>query len=357
MKSIERRKSITIFMAASLISLHCVLRADELSPFEQIDPSYYETNVSKLIEIKNTEDIIGKRKALIRYIWADEGFPSTKLPGSIEENIKDDRYAELFKSNLKQIDKISVNMDSEFNAIIYHFIPKKCNEKLIIYHQGHSGDFIKGINTIRACLDRGYSVMGFSMPLMGMNNQPTIEHERFGKIKLTNHEHLKLLKSPIKYFIEPLTVAINYAAKFKYHQIHMIGISGGGWTTTLYAAIDPRILHSFPVAGSVPLYLRTNRDWGDYEQTLPQLYVIANYLELYIIGSHGNNRKQLQILNKYDSCCFAGIKYQMYENVVKEAVAKLGKGEFEIFLDDTHKEHKISSRSLDVIFADLKNTI
>jgi len=241
------------------------------------------------------------------------------------------------------------------DSIIYHFTPKKPNHELIVYHQGHNGDFVVGINTIRSCLDRGYSVMGFSMPLLGMNSRPVIELERFGKLKLSKHEHLKFLKNPIKYFVEPVAMALNYAAKFEYRRVSMIGISGGGWTTTLYAAIDPRISCSYPVAGTLPIYLRSDskRDWGDYEQTVPELYSIANYLELYIMGSYGNARKQIQILNKYDSCCFAGIKYRTYEEVVKAAVAGLGEGEFGIFLDDTHKEHKISEKTLKVIFDDL----
>jgi hypothetical protein len=32
----------------------------------------------------------------------------------------------------------------------------------------------------------------------------------------------------------------------------MLGLSGGGWSTTLAAAVDPRIQLSFPTAGSVP---------------------------------------------------------------------------------------------------------
>ena len=58
----------------------------------------------------------------------------------------------------------------------------------------------------------------------------------------------------------------------------MIGLSGGGWTTTLYAAIDPRVRLSFPVAGTLPDYLRLGRpgDKGDWEQFYPDLYKVAN---------------------------------------------------------------------------------
>ena len=36
---------------------------------------------------------------------------------------------------------------------------------------------------IQKSLDDGYPVLAFSMPLLGMNNQPIIESENFGKIK------------------------------------------------------------------------------------------------------------------------------------------------------------------------------
>lgn len=340
----------TLVASFSLIGL-----ADEASEFEQIDPAYLETDVPGLIQINSAADIVHKREALSRYIWGPKGLPASKLPDDVSKNITDERYAKLSETSLERIDKITVAMDFGLDSIIYHFTPKKPNRELIVYHQGHNGDFVVGINTIRSCLDRGYSVMGCSMPLLGMNSRPVIELERFGKLKLSKHEHLKFLKNPIKYFVEPVATALNYAAKFEYRRVSMIGISGGGWTTTLYAAIDPRISCSYPVAGTLPIYLRSDskRDWGDYEQTVPELYSIANYLELYIMGSYGNARKQIQILNKYDSCCFAGIKYRTYEEVVKAAVAGLGEGEFGIFLDDTHKEHKISEKTLKVIFDDL----
>jgi hypothetical protein len=218
-----------------------------------------------------------------------------------------------------------------------------------------------GKNTIKFFVDKGYSVMAFSLPLLGMNNQPVIDFPGFGKVKLQAHNFLILLKSkdlsPIKFFMEPIAVSLNYAEKkFGFKPIYMIGISGGGWATTLYSAIDTRITKSYPVAGTLPLFLRIPRDWGDWEQFEPELYQIADYLELYILGSYGDFRKQFQILNKYDSCCFAGIKYQVYENEIKKAVSLLGKGEFDIFLDDTHKEHKISDNVLNIVIKDLEGT-
>ena len=91
----------------------------------------------------------------------------------------------------------------------YLFLPEKSNNKLIIYHQGHAGGFVLGKDTISDFLKEGYSVLAFSMPLVGDNNQPIADLGHFGKIKLTQHDQLALLEtpdgeSPIKFFVEPI---------------------------------------------------------------------------------------------------------------------------------------------------------
>jgi len=160
--------------------------------------------------------------------------------------------------------------------------------------------------------------------------------------------------SPFKYFLEPVVRAVNYAEQVLHaRHVHMIGISGGGWTTTLAAALDPRIEVSFPVAGTLPGYLRrqdapcSQPDRGDLEQYHPVLYSIADYLDLYILGSYGRGRAQLQVLNQFDSCCFAGIRFLTYEDIVKDVVRRLGAGTYDIFLDSSHRSHLISDHALE----------
>lgn len=247
----------------------------------------------------------------------------------------------------------------ESNA--YHFIPKKPNNKVILYHQGHQGDFYNGKEQIAEFLNNGYSVVAFSMPLLGINNQPVVEFPKLGKMKLTNHERMSFLfpakGHPVKYFIEPVVTVLNYLDnKFDYHTVSMVGLSGGGWTTTLAAAVDTRITKSFPVAGTYPMYIQSSLPkgwWGDYEEVVPELYNIANYLELYILGAYGPDRKQLQILNRYDPCCFAGTESETYKHIVKELVYQLGAGEYDLFLDDSHGRHIISEVSMDKILSEL----
>jgi len=96
-----------------------------------------------------------------------------------------------------------------------------------------------------------------------------------------------------------------------------------------------------------------NKSWGDYEQYVPEIYRVANYLELYIMGAFGENRNQLQILNQFDSCCFDGTGYTTYVDLIKSRINALESGNFDVFLDSSHREHKISNAALEVIFKDL----
>jgi hypothetical protein len=75
----------------------------------------------------------------------------------------------------------------------------------------------------------------------------------------------------------------------------------------------------------------------------------VNYLELYILGSYGANRKQLQIINQYDPDCFAGTKWETYKDVVRARVYRLGSGEFDLFMDDSHRKHVISEAAMSQI--------
>jgi hypothetical protein len=327
---------------------------------------FLDTNVNELISIDSTEKATAKRAELVTFIWGSGGLPK-ELP-TVEEGIQDDRYSDL--SNLKQIDRLTVTMDLGFTSTAYHFVPAQSNGKLLIYQGGHDGDFIVAKALFEFFIKHGFAIMAFSMPLETPNNRPIVDVEHIGKIQLTFHDQLKFLKMktghPVQLFLTPITVCLNYAQPLGYNSVYMTGVSGGGWTTTTYAAVDPRVTRSYPVAGSLPLHLREDQkrsnsahraaDWGDYEQTIPELLSIANYLDLYVLSSFGKDRKQLQILNKYDPCCLAGESFRTYEGVVNERVRNLGGGSFAVYLDTKNREHSISGSALAAILDDI-NTL
>ena len=338
-----------VFPYQFLDSAKEVIFADNLHSQEDISN---KIAISSIIDINNESDILKKREALNHLIWKTESLPNS-YPDKIEKNILDERFTDL--NNLKQIDRFSIEMKHGLLSYVYLFLPEKSNNQLIIYHQGHSGGFINGISTINYFLNNGYSVMAFSMPLVGMNNQPIIDVENIGSVKFFEHDQFKFLESenfsPLNYFFTPITLSLNYLdLNYNFKNYHMIGISGGGWTTTIYPALDTRISKSFAVSGSLPIPLRINpQDIGDYEQLVPDFYSIANYLEFYVMSSYGPNREFVQIFNKFDPCCFSGTLFENYQDEIQNKLSELNSGKFDVILDDTHSEHKISEKSLELI--------
>ena len=316
-----------------------------------------QANVDYLIKIDSKLDIDQKRDFLTEFFW-DVGSlqyvkDKSQLP-EVESDISDSNYKDL--QNLSRIDRLTVEIEYGVSSVSYLFIPERSNEKLILYHQGHGGDFLLGMDTIQFFLDRNFTVVAMAMPLLGMNNKPIVEIDGLGQIKLNSHNQLRLLETenfnPMKLFVDPIQINLNFLDKeYNFKQYSMIGLSGGGWTTVVYSAIDERISNSFSVGGSMPIYLRVaERDMGDYEQTNIDLYQNVSYLELYVLDGYGDGRKHIQIFNKNDPCCYSGNGYETYELIIKDKILQLGKGDFQIFIDDTHNEHKISDHILNLVY-------
>jgi hypothetical protein len=160
--------------------------------------------------------------------------------------------------------------------------------------------------------------------------------------------------SPLQFFLEPVAQALNYIqSKYPdtYHDFNMVGLSGGGWTTTVYSALDPRITLSFPVAGSLPLDLPMGRGERDTEQNLAAFYDLAGYRDLYIMGSFGPHRRQTQILNRKDNCCFVPPEQVAFDYAcqIQSKLSSLGPGAFTLDYDDTSTSHQISLAALSTV--------
>jgi len=338
------------------------------------------------INISSAKDVLDKRERLIKHIWGVKGLPTSRLVDSVETNIVYTEngktpYQPLYNAsgNLKQIDRYKIFLPNSFVAKVYHFHPIKSINKVFIYHSGHSASFhaedCKNNNdgvepglVIPRLLKEGYDVIAVMMPIAG-NEIPivAIDHS-VGKLDLQSdctigHNLMfDYLERPYTYFIEDILATVNYLEKnYKFSDIYLMGLSGGGWTTTLYAALDPRIKYSFPVAGSIPSYLRNDGSIGDaeqgyYEEYDPDgLYSIANFEELYVLGSYGENRRQIHILNEFDDCCFYGKTYPHWIDDVKTVMKKLGKGEYDFYLEQDTKTHKVSGIAMDVILSSIKD--
>jgi hypothetical protein len=321
------------------------------------------------ISIHSADDVRIKREKLIEYIWGSEGWPNIRNPDEIQINVSDQQYDSLKDSigNLLSIDAYVVKMKYGFESHIYHFHPKVSNNKVFIYHAGHGRGFRwedRYPAVIPSLIKQGYSVVAFSMPLNG-NNKPMDTIPDIGFVdwslntSIGHGQMFNFLPYPFTFFFTPVINILNYLEdEYAYSKIYMTGLSGGGWTVTFLAALDSRINFSFPVAGSTPLNLRVGFEGvGDAEQghDYNGILGISNYTELYLLGSYGKNRGQLQILNRYDNCCFYGnTRYLSWVDSVKLAIDHLGAGRYNFFLDETHHFHKISPAAVKEMQAFIK---
>jgi len=320
----------------------------------------------RTITVHSARQVAEKRRALIHYLWGAEGFPR-RLPDAVLTNVPSP-VKQL--DHLARVDELRIEMAPGLQGLAYHFIPKHPNFELVIVHHGHACTFDDdpsprdagyGLQrTIRALLREGYGVLGVFMP-----------HQRPGDCSGGHDAMFQLTTtgSPIKYFLEPTAISLNYlkgrsrADHFpKYRAFHMIGLSGGGWTTTIYAAIDPTIRCSFPVAGTIPLYLRSGGSIGDREQFEPSFYAKAGYSDLYILGGEGKGRRQVQILVRRDDCCFGEAQHDAksigsgyaesmhdYESRVQAALKEIGYGSFHLEIDETAPSHMISHHTIEEV--------
>lgn len=331
-----------------------------------------ENRMSERISFYSEMDLIQKRSEMIDYIWMGSGFP-TKYP-EIDDDVQIDNFDDI--QSLQKIDKFTVRMDfgenankflrsvdSEMISISYLFYAENPKETLIVYHQGHGEQSISDDkNIVKFFLDKGYSILVFSMPAREQNNEPIVDTAKFGRLKLSTHNHFQVIDNeyfhPLKFFLEPIAVTLNYVEKYSdYENIHMLGLSGGGWTTVVYSALDPRISQSYSVAGAFPMYMRDKSNLGDYEQTISEFYSIVNYEELFVMSGYGHDRKSTQIFNYNDPCCFQAEIYEKspYGELINNKLSDLGAGEFRVVLDRSAKTHEISDFALKTIISEIEN--
>ncbi|MBW2522668.1 MAG: hypothetical protein JRI23_00770 [Deltaproteobacteria bacterium] len=297
----------------------------------------------RLMYVQSDDDALRMRRDLIRFVWGDDGYP-TALPSSVSQGVASPDPTLV---GFDRVDELRITMDMGFVSVAHLLHPpaQVANDRLVVFHQGHSDGLGPngGTETINTLLAAGFAVLGVQMPLYGDNDGPVADHNEI--MALADDS---LGYDPMRFFLEPVLVALNHTRQSQgYADESMIGISGGGWTTTLIAAIDPRIQCAFPAAGSTPFWTRAPWDRGDAEQTHERFYEIGGYADLYVLGSTGGVRRHVQLLNRYDECCFAGLAYRQYEGMVAGQVDALAEGSFRVFLDESHPFHQISIHALE----------
>lgn len=302
-----------------------------------------------------------KREEIITYIWGQAGLPQTR-PATV------DRTAATPVKGLQNaagVETLTIRMEADQENTTHHFLPKRRNGRLVVLQHGHACTFDDAqepasygmAQAIDALLGEGYAVLAAYMPHMRPGDCRTVPHARMFDLAVKSG-------SPLKFFLEPVAISLN-ALKKQYKEVNMAGLSGGGWITTLYAAVDPAVRCSFPVAGTMPLYLRTGGSVGDKEQYLDEFYRKSSYLDFYLLGALGPGRKQIQTLNRRDDCCFGEAQHstahtgqtweaavRAYEKQVQQALG--GRGVFRVDIDDSSPRHMISAEAVRTMIREMQ---
>ncbi|MCA9059899.1 MAG: hypothetical protein KDA85_15435, partial [Planctomycetaceae bacterium] len=356
----------------------------QLRELDDFDPS-------GLVRFHTLEEAEAKREELIRFIWKN-GLPTEVLP-TADERID----SEVFRGDLTGINgRLASSTDRldatvapyDFHSILYliHPVQENANsQRLVIVHSGHrQGVRIgEGVNdAVNRLLQDGFHVLIADMPLVGWNSDASVRlPESKTDIQIdqrgtAGHNSLfQQLAPPVlpdgevfRFFLEPIVQGVNHFLKTQPNagDVSMLGLSGGGWTTHVSAAVDVRIRRSFPVAGAYPLYARrlARGSWGDAEQVYAPLYGesdanedgitdtatgVASWLEIFALGGIGRDRQQIQILNFEDSCCFSTEAYKSYDHFLGQLVNHIGYGSWHVHSDRTHQSHIISTPVLNEV--------
>jgi hypothetical protein len=315
-----------------------------------------------------------RRAQLVDFIWGG-GLP-TAMPAATTDVPFPDLAVGINPLNVARVDRLDVNVSGwDFHSVSYFMHPAYTANanRVVIVHQGHADTLEYGVGTTaNHLLQNGFTVLTMEMPLFGWNTDTTAVVPGQGTLTYGSHDAMIYNTGPansgwgFRLFLEPVVQNINYIVGTTpaLEDIGMVGLSGGGWTTSLMSAIDTRISLSAPVAGSAPLYERNvatqGGTVGDPEQYYVPLYDediqpdgsgggVCTWLEIYALGGYGGGRRQIQVTNEFDSCCFSGTFPDTYKYVVADKVASLGAGQWSHVLDSTHHEHKISSYAISTV--------
>jgi hypothetical protein len=290
------------------------------------------------LNVSDQASITTKRNEIIAEVWSGNGFPSDGFT-STSSSVTDPISSITQSGNLLRVDSFVCDMSDndggdDFKSItgyVWYPIATADTGRLTLLPLDHGNDWNSSSAGYRelivSLLNAGSTVVGWPMPDLGSVSA----HNAYPDPTATLNY--------LKFFMDVPARALN--ALTSYSEVSMAGLSGGAWTTTLFAAIDTRVGVSWEVAGSLAKYQYEIRDW---EQNLPGLDDL-DYPDLHVMATDAG-RNKYQTLNRFDTCCF-GYRHFVsgadYSPTVSTAVSALtGSGSWSFAWDDSEQDHTMS---------------
>ncbi|QDU25528.1 hypothetical protein ETAA8_05970 [Anatilimnocola aggregata] len=147
---------------------------------------------------------------------------------------------------------------------------------------------------------RGMLVMNLEWMGMGQLRTPGFSHAKINQLDLCGTGGVATHFLAMK---RGLDILLSQAAADP-TRVGVAGLSGGGWQTIFFTALDSRVTLSNPVAGYSSFFTRIHyySDLGDSEQTPVDLAANGDYAHLTAMLAP---RVALLTFNEKDNCCFA----------------------------------------------------
>lgn len=208
-------------------------------------------------------------------------------------------------------------------------------------------------------LREGFHVLGGSMSMVGFNTAGLGGSEAYSTGAVVDHNFAAVEAasvSGLRPFVDGALSAIEYArGLLSPATIDVVGLSGGGWTATMLAALDPRLRKSISVYGGAPWWLRSaigSSAAGDWEQLAARSWVPAlRGLEeaAYVAGASEHGRKRITVMGLTEGVFPVGSHLERVERMRRWVDGHVPAGQHRLVLDATPTAHDISASTRAVI--------
>lgn len=348
------------------------------NPLSPLRPAFsevfYTYDIYQDIHVYSNAQINAARQTLIDAIWKNNDYSDTEL--GVDQVTENFTGVSEFTSlpSFSSMRRVRVDMDDgEFYDYAYIIEPVSITKNNLVwvnYGHGSAFDINETDDVIEEFLSRGYIVCTKHLSLNGLNN--TTRNPPITTVGVVGHNLLPLIETatlnPVKYFIESQIRVTNYALsiypQLNQNNYYMMGVSGGGWSTAITAAIDTRIKKSFSVAGIQPLWANplTNPSTSDWEQGyegFPEsdwhifLANTISYMDVFILAAQ--NREHYHFRNITDPCCFSGHDALGWGPKLQALVKHFANGKFDFFLYSAPNHQYELSEQIPTVFELIEN--
>jgi len=303
---------------------HQIQNANNIYTFVKNNPIAFRNHLKNLILLpKNITNIIELE---------ENEFPKHQIRRRVPGNSK------IFKATYygishfgileKSIDNIPTGIDKQ--------------KKLLVYHQGHGANPYNSDSFLRLkemFKEKNYDVLSLSMTGLCFNDRqkiwfpvsfttpkksiiynfnPKMSHVH-AIYRYFHDEQLPNI-SPIALMLSGNYYIINHIIR-QYDEVIMIGISGGGWYTSMLSSLIPEIQNSYSFAGSIPkAYRIDNSSIGDWEQTYASIWNDYDYWHFYLLSLFDElgdqKRNHYLIYNNEDPTSFSNPAAKNFNDLV-----------------------------------------